>query len=233
MLISHKYKNDNFILQSQQTNLCGQFVYNLFFYFLLLILQIPEPLVPSATKISRRRRLHRLQSMHTCPLSRRNTAGRIIMYSISLRGSPLVPFPFESSLFLSCCSRSLTWRKKSREKRNTENCRDEGSPRRFPRRKTTERETKGRRGPRLPLSNAIPGYTHCWTLHHPHFLVRESYELRDEGRRKGKERLHAVSSTRRSPASELCGGVRERKGAAQGEAERYSKGEGGGGQGTW
>lgn len=68
-------------------------LYTIFFFFLPIYFDIIEPLFPAATKISRRRRLHRLQSTHTRPLSRRNTAGRIIMYSISLRGLPLALLP--------------------------------------------------------------------------------------------------------------------------------------------
>lgn len=114
-------------------------------------------LFPPATKApSRRRRLHRLRSTHTRPLSRRNTAGRIIMYSISLRGSspPLsLPLPaFFASFFslpfalhgpFSLSREGRGARKKERRERGDEGSR-EGS--RAGRRRREGREEK--RGPR-------------------------------------------------------------------------------------
>lgn len=181
--ISHKYtKNyNNYLLFDQRTNLWSICIQS-FSFFLPIYSSIIELLSPAATKISRRRRLHRLQSTHTRPLSRRNTAGRIIMYSISLRGLPLALLPPSDLLSFSRTPLALSHGGRGAGKKHGE-CRDEGSPRRFPRRKTTERGTRGGRGSRSPLSSAIPGYTRCWTLHHPHFW---SYGLRNEGAKGGK-----------------------------------------------
>lgn len=88
--------------------------------------------LPITKTSSRRRRLHRLRSTHTHPLSRRNTAGRIIMYSMSF----FVPLP--PSLFSFSFSFSLSFRSSSRsfekeeeqEKRNAGNTGKRREPKR-------------------------------------------------------------------------------------------------------
>lgn len=202
----------------------NKFMVNLYaicFFFLPIYFSIIEPLSPSTARISRRRRLHRLQSTHTRPLSRRNTAGRIIMYSISLRGFSLAPLPlpiFPLSLVLLSLS-CMGGRGAGKKKKHGE-CRDEGSPRRFPRRKTMERETRGEGGVSLtPLKHDTRIHSLLDPTPSPLLILRGF----SRGR-KGEERLYAVSSTRRSPASELCERVRER-------SER-SRGRGGEGKGA-
>jgi len=86
----------------------------------------------------RRRQLHCLRSTHTRPLSRRNTMGRIIMYSVSLRDA--LP-SFRSSLLFSLLSprsRSRARKKRNRKKRMRRTW-GRREPRRFPRRKTVKR----------------------------------------------------------------------------------------------
>lgn len=176
-------------------------LYSTFFFFFQYF-SVIEPLSPSVTKISRRRRLHRLQSTHTRPLSRRNTAGRIIMYSISLRGCPLLPSPPSLSDLLSfprTPPRSLAWWKRSRKKKRcTENVGTKG----VREGSRAGRRRRGRRRVEGGLAHPSQArYTRIQLAAGPYTIptsgiLRVSRREDERGKRGG---CNAVSSTRRSP----------------------------------